>query len=267
MNLPRTPRGGLLAALGATAALTLIGAAAVHLVSAHGGDTSKIHACVRTASGGDDGGEGGQIRVVDANATCRRGETALDWNIQGMKGDTGPAGPKGDSGPTGPAGRDGRDGVSGGGSATPAKHAIGLLSFTGASEPALQNIPILAFSAPVENKTSIGSASGGAGAGKATLNGVVIEKAIDASTPLLFKELVTGGHFAAADITLCRTTDCATSAYASYHFALVFVSAITAGGAEFSGGQTETLTLVAGSEGGTVGSVSECWDVTTNRSC
>lgn len=79
-------------------------------VSAHGGDTTLIHACVGSAGG---------VRIVDASAACKTNETAIDWNVQGLKGDKGDPGlqgpkgdqgdpgvqgPKGDQGDTGPAG-------------------------------------------------------------------------------------------------------------------------------------------------------------------
>ncbi len=58
-------------------------------VSAHGGDTSRIHACVDSK---------GLIRIIGANGTCTAGkETPLDWNIQGPQGPQGPAGASGTS--------------------------------------------------------------------------------------------------------------------------------------------------------------------------
>lgn len=64
----------------------------------------------------------GDLRVIDAAATCSKGETPLAWNQRGPKGDTGaagatgaagPAGPKGDSGPQGPKGDSGPQGPKG----------------------------------------------------------------------------------------------------------------------------------------------------------
>lgn len=45
-----------------------------------------IHACVN-----DDG----ELRILGPGAACRRGESPLDWNIQGPPGPQGPAGPAG----------------------------------------------------------------------------------------------------------------------------------------------------------------------------
>jgi len=74
------------------------------LVYAHGGDANLIHACLKPA---------GKIRIVGPNDTCRNKETARDWNIQGIKGDSGATGPQGETGPEGPAGPQGAQGPQG----------------------------------------------------------------------------------------------------------------------------------------------------------
>jgi len=45
------------------------------VLNAHGGDTSLIHACVKKI--------GGALRIIAASGTCKKNETALDWNISG----------------------------------------------------------------------------------------------------------------------------------------------------------------------------------------
>lgn len=85
---------------------TLVGASLATIVgvAAHGGDTTRIHACVDQA---------GNIKIVDAGAACKRNETALDWNIQGPQGDAGAPGPKGDAGAPGVQGPKGDKGDTG----------------------------------------------------------------------------------------------------------------------------------------------------------
>ena len=73
-------------------------------VSAHGGDTALIHACVTSS---------GAIRIVTANTTCPGKDSALDWNIQGPKGPIGPIGPQGEQGQMGLQGFQGPAGMSG----------------------------------------------------------------------------------------------------------------------------------------------------------
>jgi hypothetical protein len=63
-------------------------------VSAQTG-TTRIHACVDNA---------GNIKIIGASGGCKNNETALDWNVQGVKGDTGPQGDPGPQGVPGPAG-------------------------------------------------------------------------------------------------------------------------------------------------------------------
>src|SRR5688572_9869958 len=100
----------LLAALG----MGILGSGLTAMVSAHGGDTTRIHACLNAGNG--------TIYVVDAHQTCGQNQVALDWNIQGpqgpqgLQGIQGPPGPQdlqgvpgqtgqtGAQGPTGPAG-------------------------------------------------------------------------------------------------------------------------------------------------------------------
>ena len=76
--------------------VVLISLVSVTLVSAHGGNTALIHACVSNSSG--------EIKIVGANANCPSNYRALDWNIQGPAGQQGPIGPAGPIGPVGPVG-------------------------------------------------------------------------------------------------------------------------------------------------------------------
>jgi Collagen triple helix repeat (20 copies) len=78
------------------------------------GADGVIHSCFKTS--------GGNLRVVDEGGTCKKNETALDWNREGQKGDqgiAGPAGPvgaqgaKGDAGASGPQGPRGEAGAAG----------------------------------------------------------------------------------------------------------------------------------------------------------
>ena len=82
--------------------VALITAGTVAAVGAHGGDTTRIHACVSNGSG--------LVRIVGENGACRTEETAVDWNVRGP---IGPQGPQGDAGPMGPAGPQGAQGDTG----------------------------------------------------------------------------------------------------------------------------------------------------------
>jgi hypothetical protein len=121
------------ALLGAAATLAIAGTAGY--VSAHGGDTDKIHACYKPAASPAalhiapaTATPTANIRIVSAGDACVSGETALDWSIQGPKGDPGPTGQRGakgdrgdrgdrggpgPQGPQGPQGQQGPQGVQG----------------------------------------------------------------------------------------------------------------------------------------------------------
>ena len=94
--------------------LTALALAVVAGVAYAGGGssaTAAIRACRNKTSG--------LLRVVNAGANCRTGETLLTWNVEGPAGPSGIAGPKGDSGVagaqggTGPQGGTGRTGPAG----------------------------------------------------------------------------------------------------------------------------------------------------------
>src|SRR5688500_13780229 len=100
--------------LGSALLMGFIGSGGAGMVSAHGGDTTRIHACLNPGSG--------TIFIVDAGQTCGQNQIALDWNIQGpvgpigpagAQGPQGPAGQRGEQGPQGPAGPQGPQGPSG----------------------------------------------------------------------------------------------------------------------------------------------------------
>ena len=65
-------------------------------------------------------------------------------------------------------------------------------------------IELTSYKFDVENPTSIGSAGGGAGTGKARLNPLVFTKAVDATTAALFKACAVGGHYAKATLLVRR---------------------------------------------------------------
>lgn len=85
--------------------VVLITLTSVTLVSAHGGNTALIHACVNN--------ESGEIKIVGANSNCPRNFRTLDWNIQGPAGPIGPIGPVGPQGLQGPQGLPGQQGIQG----------------------------------------------------------------------------------------------------------------------------------------------------------
>jgi hypothetical protein len=120
------------------AALALVAsgtAAGATLAGPVGGD-GTIHGCYDS---------GGNVKVIDASATCPKTYTSLNWSQtgpQGAPGPQGPQGPKGDTGATGPqapkgdTGAIGPQGAKGDTGDTGPQGATGPQGDTGAQGPA-----------------------------------------------------------------------------------------------------------------------------------
>jgi type VI secretion system secreted protein Hcp len=108
-------------------------------------------------------------------------------------------------------------------------------------------IEIAEFSFGVENPTTIGSASGGAGAGKATFKEFTIKKLVDSVTPSLFTALCTGTHFGEVLLYLRKSGAAAgtiaTQTYLTFRFKMVFVTDISFSGASGDDVPSETITF------------------------
>ena len=108
-----------------------------------------------------------------------------------------------------------------------------------------KSIPLASVSLGVENTTSIGSASGGVGAGKAKLDAIAITKSIDSTTPYLYSLVGTGGHFSDAALYIRKSG--APNDYLIYRFKMVFVTDIKWSAANGDDAPQETVKLVCGS--------------------
>jgi hypothetical protein len=95
----RTKRSALTAVL--TASTLLLSG----LAAAPGAGAATLYACVKK--------KGGTARFVNARTNCRRGETKLAWNTQGVPGRNGSNGKNGAAGKNGTNGKNGTDGKSG----------------------------------------------------------------------------------------------------------------------------------------------------------
>ena len=95
----RTKRSALTAVLSAST-LLLSGLAAAPQAGA-----ATLYACVKK--------KGGTARFVNVRTNCRRGETKLSWNTQGVPGRNGSNGKNGAAGKNGTNGKNGTDGKAG----------------------------------------------------------------------------------------------------------------------------------------------------------
>jgi type VI secretion system secreted protein Hcp len=109
-----------------------------------------------------------------------------------------------------------------------------------------QTIALSAVEFGVENTATIGTASGGAGAGKAKFRVLKVSKQVDSASPSLFKALVTGAHFTQAKIFVRRAGGTTPVDYATYQFGLVYVTDIDVSGSSGGDALEETVTLAYG---------------------
>src|SRR5579871_3657869 len=114
-------------------------------------------------------------------------------------------------------------------------------------DPAFQNaIEIKSFSFSVENTVSIGSATGGAGAGKARFNDLQISKLEDSASPVLFRMLATGQHFKTATLSIRKAGAMqgkTGAVYQRFTFSMVLVSKISESGSSGDDVPTENVVL------------------------
>jgi type VI secretion system secreted protein Hcp len=90
--------------------------------------------------------------------------------------------------------------------------------------PLGQAVNILSFSWDVENPTTIGSATGGAGAGKAKFNEFTIQKTVDTASPKLFRNMAAGAHYKRAILSVRKAG--AKEPYYEIRFDTVFTTKI-----------------------------------------
>jgi type VI secretion system secreted protein Hcp len=109
-------------------------------------------------------------------------------------------------------------------------------------------IEIKSFRWSAENTVTLGSASGGAGAGKAQLGELTVEKSVDSTTPQFLKNLTTGQHFQRVQIFARKAGD-KESAWTAYSFAMVFVKGQTQSGSAGDDVPNEELTFAYGAVG------------------
>jgi type VI protein secretion system component Hcp len=107
------------------------------------------------------------------------------------------------------------------------------------------------FSFGVENPTTIGSATGGAGAGKIKFNEFQIKKLTDKASPAFFKNCCTGSHYKRVFIAMRKAGGDATTTgktFLTFKFGVVFTTKIdwTGPGDE---GPEESITFVFGTLG------------------
>lgn len=135
------------------------------------------------------------------------------------------------------------------------------------------------FSFGVENPTTIGSATGGAGSGKATFHEFHITKSADSASPILYQHVANGQHFNTATLTMRKAggdPKQSGTAFLMYKFGTVFTTKIDWSGPGDEGPE-EQITFVYGKlsvayqqqkPNGTLGvPIASCFDTIRNIAC
>lgn len=180
----------------------------------------------------------------DIRITSDNYET-VNCGMTGPQGPPGPQGPTGATGPQGPAGPSGSgSGTGTGNTGSPVDMFLtistsGTPAIVGESKDATHTnaINILSYEFGADNQASLGSATGGAGAGKVKFNEIVITKPVDTSSPTLFKDLSSGEHFQNMVLTVRKSGE--TQDFLQITMGLVFVSHYS----QSSTGDTPTETI------------------------
>jgi type VI secretion system secreted protein Hcp len=183
-----------------------------------------------------------------------------------------------DSGDTSSSSEHG-DGNHGAGNNTSAAPSANTTQFVyhldteGATADMNMSFEIKDFSFGVENPTTIGSATGGAGAGKIQFNEFTIKKTVDKSTPALFKNCAVGAHYKTVTLEMRKSTN--TSApgsvvFMTFQFGTVFTTKIDWSGPGDEGPE-ESISFVYGQltlkylPNDATNTTSNGWDVIQNK--
>jgi type VI secretion system secreted protein Hcp len=112
------------------------------------------------------------------------------------------------------------------------------------ADPRSKGIPLNSFSMGFHNKTTIGSSTGGAGAGKAEFEAVEITRYTDAASPLLHRALFTGAHYEQVTIEFFPPSGISKSPKPLYVIAckLVFITDIAQ---SYSGGDDGVMEQIS----------------------
>ena len=134
-------------------------------------------------------------------------------------------------------------------------------------------IDLISFDWSAENPTTVGSATGGAGTGKAKLNRLTVEKRVDSASAALFQRMASGLHFPSMELFV-RRAGATGAGHLKYRFTLVFVSSVSPSGdgeemrerVTFEyGAVAQSYTQQTGTRAGTVFEAG--WNQVTNTGC
>jgi type VI secretion system secreted protein Hcp len=117
-------------------------------------------------------------------------------------------------------------------------------------KPGAAVVQLRSFSLSAENPTTVGSATSGAGMGKAKFNELTIEKAVDRLSPTLFVLSASGAHFPTVQIFIRKAGGGGPQPgkpYLGYEFSMVFVTKLQWSGDEGDDVPVEQVSFAYGS--------------------
>jgi type VI protein secretion system component Hcp len=237
------------------------------------GPDGTITGCYAT-NANNEVGEVGIVRIINqpseqtdsdpAATTCTEGESTITWaqtgpqGPQGAPGTPGQNGLNGQNGPQGPQGPAGPQGAAGGVSAAsgtgtgadivmelnPSNPDLGTLRSmrpgeTQSTTAGDQIFAIGSFDLGASNPLTIGSASSGAGAGKAAFEKFVVTKRLDKYSPGLFLDLVKGTVLKSVEIIVRKAVQAGDAPEAQYLMSTVLITDVHVSGS----GQTVSETV------------------------
>jgi type VI secretion system secreted protein Hcp len=206
------------------AALVAGGAVALGAIPSSDG---TIHACYATG-----GSPTGALRIVDENAQCASGETAITWNQQGPAGPQGDPGPPGDTGsPDNSTGTDttGSFGTEAGGPSADIFMDLDGIAGESTDDNHKGQIDVEAVAFNIKHATTAGARSHATG--KVRFAPFRVVKVYDASSPKLALAAASGHHIKSAVLSFRRSSDSGSTDFLTYKLTDVVVSGYQQGGA------------------------------------
>ena len=109
-------------------------------------------------------------------------------------------------------------------------------------------VEVASFSMGITHLTTVGSATGGAGSGRASLGELQISKTVDKSSAVLFQKCATGEHFPKGKLVV-RKAGGTQMEYLVYAMEIVFVTSVHFSSASGEENANESVSLAFGKVG------------------
>ena len=181
----------------------------------------------------------GSLRVILGSDACKNNEFAISWNSAGLQGPPGPQGPAGNS------------------CSQPV--LIGMMQINDGGNLGPQT-PIYGATGGVVDATAGGG--GGGGAGKAVFSPFGVQKALDATSPDLVKDVASGKNLTKVTINITATSTSPAALIELQDVSISSYSVVPTCGILLESLQFDFTKITV-----TVNGVRACWDLLQNKAC